>query len=117
MLIEPINTRDIPRFFLNRQEQAHQEFDPAPSLNEAAGELSSCGVAVNNDFTAVDKFTKDAGGVATVFVKNFYLSPGPLRIRNEKYATKNTVRLYLIRIAAVNRLGTELGGSSNWAES
>ncbi len=24
MLIEPINTRDIPRFFLNRQDQAHQ---------------------------------------------------------------------------------------------
>ena len=46
-----------------------QEFDPTPSLNEAAGELSSYGVAVNNDFTAVDKFTKDTGGVATVFVK------------------------------------------------
>ena len=46
-----------------------QEFDPTPSLNEAAGELSSYGVAVNKDFTAVDKFTKDTGGVATVFVK------------------------------------------------
>ena len=34
LLIEPINTRDIPRFFLNRQDHAHQILDAvgAPNL-------------------------------------------------------------------------------------
>ncbi len=34
MLIEPINTRDIPRFFLNRQDHAHEivETVGAPNL-------------------------------------------------------------------------------------
>ncbi len=34
LLIEPINTRDIPRFFLNRQDQAHAVLDAvgAPNL-------------------------------------------------------------------------------------
>ncbi len=46
-----------------------QEFDPAPTLNEATGELNSFGALINNDTGAVDKFTRDTGGVATVFVK------------------------------------------------
>ncbi|MDO8449997.1 MAG: Cache 3/Cache 2 fusion domain-containing protein [Rhodoferax sp.] len=46
-----------------------QDFDPAPTLNEATGELNSFGALVNNDFGAVDKFTRDTGGVATVFAK------------------------------------------------
>ena len=46
-----------------------QDFDSTPTWNESTGELSSYGSAVNNDFTAVDKFTKNTGGVATVFVK------------------------------------------------
>jgi methyl-accepting chemotaxis protein len=46
-----------------------QDFDPAPTLNEATGELNSFGAIVNNDTGAVDKFTRDTGGVATVFAK------------------------------------------------
>jgi methyl-accepting chemotaxis protein len=46
-----------------------QDFDPAPTLNDATGELQSFGVAINNDTSAVDKFTRDTGGVATVFAK------------------------------------------------
>ena len=33
LLIEPINTRDIPRFFLNRQDQAHDIIDAVGALN------------------------------------------------------------------------------------
>ncbi|RZI88926.1 MAG: hydroxypyruvate isomerase family protein [Variovorax sp.] len=33
LLIEPINTRDIPRFFLNRQDQAHAVIDAVGALN------------------------------------------------------------------------------------
>ncbi|MET0544305.1 MAG: 2-oxo-tetronate isomerase [Variovorax sp.] len=33
VLIEPINTRDIPGFFLNRQDQAHQILDAVGALN------------------------------------------------------------------------------------
>ncbi|RYF33460.1 MAG: hydroxypyruvate isomerase family protein [Comamonadaceae bacterium] len=33
LLIEPINTRDIPRFFLNRQDQAHAVVDAVGALN------------------------------------------------------------------------------------
>ncbi|MDO9197610.1 methyl-accepting chemotaxis protein [Rhodoferax sp.] len=46
-----------------------QDFDPVPTLNEATGELNSYGAVVNNDTGAVDKYTRDTGGVATVFVK------------------------------------------------
>ncbi len=45
------------------------EFDPLPTYNQASGEVLSFGVPVNNDFSAVDKFTKDTGGVATVFAR------------------------------------------------
>ncbi len=33
LLIEPINTRDIPRFFLNRQDQAHEVLAAVGALN------------------------------------------------------------------------------------
>lgn len=33
LLIEPINTRDIPRFFLNRQDHAHEIIDAVGALN------------------------------------------------------------------------------------
>lgn len=33
LLIEPINTRDIPRFFLNRQDHAHAIIDEVGALN------------------------------------------------------------------------------------
>jgi methyl-accepting chemotaxis protein-2 (aspartate sensor receptor) len=46
-----------------------KEFDPAPSYNKDAGEVLSFGVPVNGDFTAVDKFARDTGGVATVFAR------------------------------------------------
>ncbi|MDD0839479.1 Cache 3/Cache 2 fusion domain-containing protein [Curvibacter sp. HBC61] len=44
-------------------------FQPTMTLDEASGELQSYGIAVNNDFSHVDKFTKDTGGVATVFAR------------------------------------------------
>ena len=44
-------------------------FQPTMSLNEENGELQSYGIAVNNDFSQVDKFSKDTGGVATVFAR------------------------------------------------
>ena len=33
LLLEPINTRDIPRFFLNRQDHAHEIIDAVGALN------------------------------------------------------------------------------------
>src|SRR5690606_12206856 len=33
VLIEPINTRDIPRFFLNRQDEAHEIVSTVGALN------------------------------------------------------------------------------------
>ncbi|RZL65259.1 MAG: hydroxypyruvate isomerase family protein [Variovorax sp.] len=33
LLIEPINTRDIPRFFLNRQDEAHRMVEAVGALN------------------------------------------------------------------------------------
>ena len=46
-----------------------ESFDPAPVLDEASGKLTSFGVALNDDSSAVDKFAKDTGGVATVFAR------------------------------------------------
>jgi methyl-accepting chemotaxis protein-2 (aspartate sensor receptor) len=45
------------------------EFDPTPTLNKESGQLLSFGIPVNGDFNAVDKFTKETDGVATVFVR------------------------------------------------
>jgi methyl-accepting chemotaxis protein-2 (aspartate sensor receptor) len=46
-----------------------RNFDAAPTLDEATGELQSYGSAVNNEFGILDKFTRDTGAVATVFAK------------------------------------------------
>ncbi|MBK1684408.1 methyl-accepting chemotaxis protein [Rhodoferax fermentans] len=43
------------------------EFDPALTYNKDTSELLSFGVPVNGDFSSVDRFNKDTGGVATVF--------------------------------------------------
>ncbi|MDD0816049.1 Cache 3/Cache 2 fusion domain-containing protein [Curvibacter sp. HBC28] len=44
-------------------------FQPTMTLEEGSGELQSYGIALNNDFSHVDKFTKDTAGVATVFAR------------------------------------------------
>jgi len=44
-------------------------FDAKLELDETSGELKSAGTVINNDFSAVDKFTKDTGSVATVFAR------------------------------------------------
>ncbi|WP_304621506.1 methyl-accepting chemotaxis protein [Rhodoferax sp. BLA1] len=45
------------------------EFDPALTYNKDTSELLSFGVPVNGDFSSVDRFNKDTGGVATVFAR------------------------------------------------
>nr|WP_315243721.1 Cache 3/Cache 2 fusion domain-containing protein [uncultured Albidiferax sp.] len=44
-------------------------FGPTLSLDPATGQLSNADKVVNDDFSAVDQFTLDTGGVATVFAK------------------------------------------------
>ena len=44
-------------------------FQATMRLDENSGELQSYGVAVNNDFGTVDKFSQETGGVATVFAR------------------------------------------------
>jgi len=46
-----------------------KEFDRPPKVDTASGEMHSGGNLVNGEFDAVDKFTRDTGGVAMVFVK------------------------------------------------
>ena len=46
-----------------------QSFQPTMRLVESSGELQSFGVAVNNDFGLVDKFSQDTGGIATLFAR------------------------------------------------
>jgi methyl-accepting chemotaxis protein-2 (aspartate sensor receptor) len=46
-----------------------QSYEATPSLNVESGELTSYGSVVNNEFGSVDKFSRDTGGVATVFAK------------------------------------------------
>ena len=43
MLMEPINTRDIPRFFLDRQDHAHQIISQAGAVNLAVRRLDWAG--------------------------------------------------------------------------
>ena len=50
-------------------ESFRQKFDPALALDETTGDLSNAGTVLNNDFTLVDQFSKESGGVATVFAK------------------------------------------------
>ncbi|MFY8116439.1 MAG: Cache 3/Cache 2 fusion domain-containing protein, partial [Roseateles sp.] len=44
-----------------------QEFGPAFTLNEETGELRDWGPKLNDNYTQVDKFAANTGGVATVF--------------------------------------------------
>lgn len=44
-------------------------FGPTLSLDPATGQLSNADKVVNDDFSAVDQFSQDTGGVATVFAK------------------------------------------------
>jgi methyl-accepting chemotaxis protein-2 (aspartate sensor receptor) len=44
-------------------------FDPLPDYRGETGEIFSAGVALNGNFAAVDKFSADTGGVATVFAR------------------------------------------------
>jgi methyl-accepting chemotaxis protein len=46
-----------------------QYFDARLVLDEATGELKTAGAVINNDFSSVDKFTRDTGSVATVFAR------------------------------------------------
>ena len=46
-----------------------QSFQPTMRLVESSGELQSFGVAVNNDFGLLDKFSQDTGGIATLFAR------------------------------------------------
>ncbi|GKS76378.1 methyl-accepting chemotaxis protein [Acidovorax sp. SUPP950] len=58
------------RELVRRSAQAFQRgFDPSMQLDEASGQLTSFGVAVNDDYGTVDKFSQDTGGVATVFAR------------------------------------------------
>jgi len=44
-------------------------FEATMQLDEGAGELRSFGALVNEDYSAVDKFANETGGVATVFAR------------------------------------------------
>ncbi|GKS94924.1 methyl-accepting chemotaxis protein [Acidovorax sp. SUPP2825] len=58
------------RELVRRSAQAFQRgFDPGMQLDEASGQLTSFGIAVNADYGTVDKFSQDTGGVATVFAR------------------------------------------------
>ena len=46
-----------------------RNFDHQPRVDEATGEMQSGGSPVNDDFIAVDRFTKETGGVAMVFAR------------------------------------------------
>ena len=44
-------------------------FEATMQLNEETGELRSYGALVNEDYSAVDKFANETGGVASVFAR------------------------------------------------
>ncbi|OGB29896.1 MAG: chemotaxis protein [Burkholderiales bacterium RIFCSPLOWO2_12_FULL_61_40] len=46
-----------------------RSFEKTPTVDEASGEMRSSGHVVNDDFEAVDKFSRDTRGVAMVFAK------------------------------------------------
>ena len=46
-----------------------RDFDPFPIWNATSGELMSFGLVVNKDYSIVDRFARDTGGVATVFAR------------------------------------------------
>ncbi len=53
------------RFYETFAESFAKEF----SLDEASGELRSWGEALNNNFSAVDKFNASTGAMATIFAR------------------------------------------------
>jgi methyl-accepting chemotaxis protein-2 (aspartate sensor receptor) len=64
------NTDATNRTLVKRADTAFRSaFEATLSLDEATGELRNAGAMLNNDFTIVDKFTRDTGGVATVFAR------------------------------------------------
>ncbi|MDR7306707.1 methyl-accepting chemotaxis protein [Rhodoferax saidenbachensis] len=46
-----------------------RNFDHQPQVDESTGEMQSGGSVVNDDFLAVDRFTKETAGVAMVFAR------------------------------------------------
>jgi len=56
-MIEPINTRDIPRFFLNRQDQAHQVVADvgAPNL-KVQMDLYHCQIVEGDVATKLERY-------------------------------------------------------------
>ena len=46
-----------------------REFDPAPVWNKTTAELLSFGLVINNEFSVVDRYAAESGGVATVFAR------------------------------------------------
>ena len=46
-----------------------RNFEATMQLDEGTGELRSYGGLVNEDYSPVDKFTKETGGIATVFAR------------------------------------------------
>ncbi len=57
LLIEPINTRDIPRFFLNRQDQAHALLDEIAAANvKVQFDLYHCQVVEGDVATKIRQY-------------------------------------------------------------
>jgi methyl-accepting chemotaxis protein len=64
------NTDATNRALVKRADSAFRSaFDATLDLDEATGELRNAGAVLNSDYTIVDKFTRDTGGVATVFAR------------------------------------------------
>ncbi len=64
------NTDATNRALVKRADSAFRSaFDATLVLDEATGELRNAGAVLNSDYTIVDKFTRDTGGVATVFAR------------------------------------------------
>ena len=74
VLIEPINTRDIPRFFLNRQDHAHEIIDlvGAPNL-QVQMDLYHCQIVEGDVAMKIRKY------LPTGRVGHFQLAGVPLR--------------------------------------
>ncbi|HSV50644.1 MAG TPA: Cache 3/Cache 2 fusion domain-containing protein, partial [Burkholderiaceae bacterium] len=70
-LVNAADTTDATnRELIRRAHQAFQQnFEPTLILDEATSELKNYGSKVNDDYSIVDKFTKDTGSVATVFAR------------------------------------------------
>ncbi len=62
---DQINRGLVLRAYANFRRNLDREL----KVNEATGEMQSGGNVLNDDFIAVDRFTKDTGGVAMVFAR------------------------------------------------